>query len=76
MITQRCKNPTCDREFTPDANHRFGGCCSAECAREHLRSTSRMPNARTWGKPNTSRTIIAPRFHSKQGTDNRKVSGE
>lgn len=33
MITQRCKNPNCDRMFTPDAAHRFAGCCSAECAR-------------------------------------------
>lgn len=34
MITQHCKNPACNEAFPLDADHRFSGCCSAECARE------------------------------------------
>lgn len=82
MITQRCINPTCNATFMPDADHRFGGCCSAKCARAMTpagRSTA--SRSRT---PNTALTVIAPlhpkgiapRLNRKPGTDNRKVSGE
>lgn len=71
MITRRCSNPSCAQTFTPDAAHRFGDTCSAACARAMTPRRRAYTGSRT---PNTSQTVIAPRYHSKRGADNRKAT--
>lgn len=72
MITQRCKDPTCNAEFTPDAQHRYGGYCSSACARRN----TKPPVFTGSRKPNTALTVIAPRVNRMHGADRKKVSGE
>lgn len=67
-MKRRCSN--CHELYEPDAAHRFGDCCSKECARE---MTPRRAYSVGWGKPNTSLTVLGkPAVNRVHGTD-RKV---
>lgn len=71
MITRRCANPVCAHEFPLDAAHRYGDCCSKECARA---MTPRRAHVVGWGKPSVNIRTLTPRYHSKRGTDRKTVS--
>ena len=49
------------------------GFCTDDCQRKHTPRRRAYSGSRA---PNTSQTIIAPKYHSRHGTDNRKGSAE
>lgn len=65
-----CRNPECRREFTPDADHRFGGCCCALCAKA---VTLTPTEHRRYSPPNVSMSVLnKPAIVRRPGRDNRE----